>query len=101
LAGATPARKKVPFPGQSLLPSFKKETGESRTFWFSHRNNNAIRNGDWKLVKPNDGPWELYKIDEDRAETTDLAAQYPEKVKELKRQWSAEVEQMRQVRTLK
>jgi arylsulfatase A-like enzyme len=101
LAGATPARKKVPFPGQSLLPSFKKETGESRTFWFSHRNNNAIRNGDWKLVKPNDGPWELYNLKSDRAETENLAAQYPERVEDLKKQWEGEVEQFRQVRKLK
>jgi arylsulfatase len=101
LAGATPAKKKVPFPGQSLRPTFKEDTGESRTLWFSHRNNEALRNGDWKLVKPNDGPWELYNLKEDRAETNDLAAQYPEKVKALKKQWNAQIEQMRQVRKLK
>lgn len=98
LAGATPAKKKVPFPGQSLLPSFKKDTGEPRTLWFSHRNNEALRNGDWKLVKPNDGPWELYNLKSDRAETTDVAAHYPEKVKELEKQWEAQVEQFRKVR---
>ena len=101
LAGATPAKKKVPFPGQSLRPTFKGDRGESRTLWFSHRNNEALRNGDWKLVKPNDGPWELYNLKEDRAETNDLVAQYPEKVKALKKQWESQIEQMRQVRKLK
>jgi arylsulfatase len=101
LAGATPAKKKVPFPGQSLLPSFEEDTGEPRTLWFSHRNNEALRNGDWKLVKPNDGPWELYNLKSDRAETTDLAAQYPEKVEELEKQWEAQIEQFRKVKKLK
>ena len=101
LAGATPAKKKVPFPGQSLLPTFKEDTDESRTLWFSHRSNEALRNGDWKLVKPNDGPWELYNLKEDRAETNDLVAQYPEKVEALEKQWEAQIEQMRQVRKLK
>jgi arylsulfatase len=101
LAGATPAKKKVPFPGQSLLPSFEEDTGEPRTLWFSHRNNEALRNGDWKLVKPNDGPWELYNLKSDRAETTDLAAQYPEKVEELEKQWEAQIEQFRKARKLK
>jgi arylsulfatase A-like enzyme len=100
LAGATPAKKKVPFPGQSLLPTFKEDTGESRTLWFSHRNNEALRNGDWKLVKPNDGPWELYNLKEDRTETNDMAAQYPEKVEALKKQWNAQIGQFRQTRKL-
>lgn len=101
LAGVRLAKKKVPFPGKSLFPTFKKETGESRTFWFSHRNNEALRNGDWKLVKPNDGTWELYNMKSDRAETTNLAAHYPEKVKELKTEWHAQVEQFRQARKVK
>jgi arylsulfatase len=52
-------------------------------------------------VKPNDGPWELYNLKSDRAEATDLAAQFPEKVKELEKQWDAQVAQFRQVRKLK
>ncbi|NQU40527.1 MAG: arylsulfatase [Lentisphaerae bacterium] len=101
IAGVKTPKQKVPFPGHSLLPSFKKDTGDNRTFWWSHRGNNAIRNGDWKLVKSNDEPWELYNLKEDRAETNNLAAQYPEKVKELEKQWEAQVEQIRQARKLK
>ena len=100
-AGVETPEQKVQFPGHSLLPSFKKNTGDNRVLWWSHGGNNALRNRNWKLVKPNDGPWELYNLKSDRAETTDLAAQYPEKVEELTKQWEAQVEQMRQVRKLK
>jgi arylsulfatase A-like enzyme len=31
--------------------------------------------------------WELYHVDEDRAESTDLAKQYPEKLEALKKAW--------------
>lgn len=34
--------------------------------------------------------WQLYHIDEDRSESTDLAAKYPEKVKELQQVWMEE-----------
>jgi arylsulfatase len=101
LAGVKTPKQKVEFPGHSLVASFREEMDENRVLWFSHRRNNAIRNGDWKLVKTSEGPWELYNMESDRAETTNLAAQYPGKVKELTRQWEAQVEQMRQVRKLK
>ena len=55
---------------------------------------NAIREGDWKLISPlkvgmfledaGSGEWELYNLKEDIGETTNLAAQYPKKVKRLK-----------------
>jgi len=34
--------------------------------------------------------WQLYHVDEDRAEANDLAKQYPEKVEELKKLWLEE-----------
>ncbi|SDR99657.1 arylsulfatase [Pseudomonas oryzae] len=57
-----------------------------------------VRDGDWKLVAaraPHSGPplpdrpyaWKLYNLAEDRGETTDLSARYPQKVEELKAQW--------------
>jgi len=101
LAGVEPPKQRVPFPGHSLLPSFKKDTGDNRVLWWSHKGNQAIRARDWKLVKPNDGPWELYNLKEDRAETNNLVDQYPEKVRELEKQWEAQVAQIRQVRKLK
>jgi arylsulfatase A-like enzyme len=101
LASVKTPKQRVQFPGHSLLPSFKKDLGENRTFWWSHRGNHAVRNGNWKLVKSNNEPWELYNLKEDRAETNNLVDQYPEKIKELEKQWEAQVEQIRQVRKLK
>ncbi len=55
---------------------------------------NAICVGDWKLISPltvgwfledaGTGDWELYNLKEDLGETKNLAAQYPEKVQQLK-----------------
>ena len=36
--------------------------------------------------------WELYHVDQDRSESTDLASKYPEKVKELERLWLSEAQ---------
>ena len=101
LAGVETPKQRVPFPGHSLLPSFKMDTGDNRVLWWSHKGNHAVRNGNWKLVKTNEGNWELYNISEDRAETANLVDQYPEKVKELEKQWEAQVAQIRRVRKLK
>ena len=47
----------------------------------------AVRKGPWKLVRLNvrgENPvTELYNLDDDPGETTDLAARYPDKVSEL------------------
>jgi arylsulfatase len=101
LAGVERPGEKVEFPGRSLRPTFSKSSAGKRTLWWSHKGNYAIRDGDWKLVKTNEGKWELYHISEDRAETANLADQYPERVEELTRKWEAQVEQIRQVRKLK
>jgi arylsulfatase len=43
----------------------------------------AMREGRWKLISVRGGPWELYDMQTDRTELNDLAAELPEKVKEL------------------
>jgi arylsulfatase len=53
--------------------------------------NRAVRRGDWKLrwqVKPfGKGDWELFDLASDPAERKDLAAQHPEKVREMVALW--------------
>ena len=50
-----------------------------------------MRQGKWKLVSkysaPEEGRWELYDLDEDRSELTDLATQMPERVEEMAAMW--------------
>ncbi len=101
LAGVERSGETVAFPGRSLRPSFGESSGSKRRLWWSHKGNQAIRDGDWKLVKTSAGEWELYHISKDRAETANLADQYPEKVEELTKKWKAQVEQIRQVKKLK
>jgi arylsulfatase A-like enzyme len=46
----------------------------------------ALRYGDWKLVRDRDNlPWELYNLRDDPGETKDLASVNPDKLHELRR----------------
>lgn len=76
-----------PLPGKSLLPVLTGSTQQVQRgeplFW-ERAGNRAVRKGKWKLVSiyPNT-KWELYDMDKDIGETTDLAAQHPAVVREL------------------
>jgi len=48
--------------------------------WEHHRNE----------FDPDRAPWELYKVDEDFSQANDLAAQYPQKLRELQDRWWVE-----------
>ena len=78
--------------GVSLLPLLNGEKiAERPLFWhYPHYGNQGgepssiIRDGDWKLIHYyEDGRNELYNLETDLQETTDLAQNYPAKVKEL------------------
>ena len=71
--------------------------------WWLHEGNRALRVGDWKLVaaspslrgrgagaaqQETPGAWELFNLAEDRAETNNLAAKLPDKVRELEQLWT-------------
>jgi arylsulfatase len=76
-------------PGMSLVPDFARDGMVKHDYlWWNHNGNRAIRVGDWKLVDDHKKPWELFDLSRDRSETRDLAAEHPEKVKELERQWN-------------
>ena len=77
-----------PLPGKSLVPVFAKDhTVQHDFFWWNHDGNRAIRIGDWKLVADHAKPWELFDLSKDRSETKNLAASYPDKVKEMEQAW--------------
>ncbi len=89
LAGARyPADKLAPA-GRSLVPALRGEAAGSRTIFFEHEGNRAVREGQWKLVALAKGPWELYDMSRDRVELHDLAAQQPDRVKQMAAQWDA------------
>ncbi len=95
LAGASyPAEfngeKIKPLEGVSLAPAFAgRPLARKQPLFWEHESNRAVRDGKWKLVAMEDKPWELYDVTTDRTEMRDLAAQQPEKVKELAAAWDA------------
>lgn len=68
--------------GESLVPLFSakyrldlktSENRKNRYFFWEYKGNAAVRYGNWKLVFPKNGQrWELYNLNSDRMETTDL-----------------------------
>jgi arylsulfatase A-like enzyme len=70
--------------GQSILPLLggKPLTRAGALYW-ENQHNAAVLAGDWKLVHRFYREPSLYRPAEDPGEDRDLAAQYPDKVKEL------------------
>lgn len=99
--GAYPAalgdRRPLPLDGRSLVPIFRGEALAPReTLAWRVPQHRVLRSGDWKIVSKGDStPWELYRLATDGTETTDLAGQHPDVVKQLAEQWQAWAESCR------
>lgn len=79
--------------GVSYLPTLLGKNNEQRNheylYWeFNEKQGprQALRMGDWKLVKYDQQDYELYDLGKDVQEKRDLAAQYPEIVNQMKTQ---------------
>jgi arylsulfatase len=75
--------------GKSLLPVLRGQQREAHDHlcWYLY-GNRAVRQGNWKLVwGVTAKKWELYDMEADRTETTDLAAKKPELVERLSALW--------------
>ena len=85
-------------PGKSLLSAFAADVEIERThLWWFHERNRAVRVGKLKLVAANGEAWELYDLTTDRAESKNLAAEHPEKVKELEAVWDQQLKTLSDV----
>lgn len=96
LAGVNPAapppgQPAKPLDGRSLVPVLSGKTRTPHPFLaWEHRGNRGLREGDWKLVwSKRVGKWELYRLDQDRAERHDLSARYPAVQKRLLARYAA------------
>jgi arylsulfatase len=74
----------TPLEGRSLAPVFDGRQREPHhaIFW-EHEGNRAVRQGKWKLVSRSPGAWELYDMEADRTELTDLAAREPDRMRDM------------------
>lgn len=85
--------KPLEMDGHSLAGGIRgKSVPEHESLFFDHAKGSALRYGDWKLVRENDGrkKWELYDLRNDPTESSNLANEMPEKVKKLEAIWKAE-----------
>ena len=75
---------------QSILPLVRGEgewRGERILYW-EHENGKAIRVGDWKMTALRNGGWQLFDLKNDYSETNNVAAEHPDKVREMKALWN-------------
>jgi arylsulfatase len=85
-------------PGRSLVPALARDEHIARdSLWWLHEGHRAVRVGDWKLVAAKGEPWALYDLRTDRAEQHNLAAQLPEKVRELEQVWQRQTDDFTQL----
>jgi arylsulfatase len=77
----------LPLEGESLVPSFSSAYGGRGPLFWEHEGNAAVRIGKWKLVRKYPEPWELYDMEIDRTEMHDLAAQHPQRVRDMLEQY--------------
>jgi len=86
IAGARPADYPK-LDGESLLPLLQRTGSLARKHVFLYRSYEgqyaAVRSGKWKLIAYRSGKAELYDLERDLSESTDLASKHPEQVKQL------------------
>ncbi len=74
-----------PIDGVNLLPYMTAQNSRPphHVLFWRMRNNRAVRKGNWKLVLAGTRPAQLFDLSKDIGETTDLAAQKAEVVRDL------------------
>ena len=83
-----------PMEGVNLIPALHgKSLGREAALGFEHHGNLALRDGRYKIVsayrKDRDRDWELFDMEADRTELTDLSNELPQKKQELVAKWQA------------
>jgi arylsulfatase A-like enzyme len=90
LAAVAGAKTPAECAGVNMSPMFAGRFVDRGPLFWEHEGSRAVRDGKWKLtaVYPT-GKWELYDIEADRTEQSDLAPKYPDRVKHMISQWEA------------
>ncbi|KAF0180894.1 MAG: N-acetylgalactosamine-6-sulfatase [Limisphaerales bacterium] len=75
--------------GLNLLPLLRSEAPPpARPLFWRMGRQAAMRDGDWKLLRTGDQPWQLFNLATDPAEQTNLAAAQPAVVEQLAAAWA-------------
>lgn len=78
--------------GKNLLPAMQGKPMPPRVLGFEHEKARGLMDGQWKLVMskrmPTTPEWELYNIDTDRTESKNVAAENPQVVAKLTKEWN-------------
>ena len=94
LAQVTPATGTLQ-DGMSLAPVLRGEgLAENRPLYFEHGSGAGIRQGKWKASKlaRHDSEWQLFDLETDPGETTNLAQSKPDELRQLVDAWVAWME---------
>lgn len=80
----------LPKESRSLTPLLNgnKQWDDERTLFWEHENGKAVRVGNWKMTALRNGGWQLFDLSKDLSETNNIAPEYPDKVKELRKLWN-------------
>ena len=91
LAELTGAKAPAETDGLSILPELigAKAAGQKQQehefLYWEYRSQVAVRIGHWKAIQPkNAAPWELYDLEKDISETTNVADQHPDILRRMK-----------------
>ena len=90
--------EQIPVAGRSILATFADPDAPARrTQYFEFRGNRAVTDGRWRAltvhpcgVAYEDDDWELFDLEADFSEATNLAAANPGKLSEMKALWDSE-----------
>jgi arylsulfatase len=94
LAGAKvpetfPGRELTPLAGTSLAPVIAGGDLKARPpIHLLFAADRGLRDGDWKIVSFKSEPWGLYNLRTDRTELHNVAAQHPDIVQRMVKQWT-------------
>lgn len=85
-------RSLEPLYGSSILPvlldpDLPEYAIHDEIFWSFQQTGKGLVKGDWKISSINDGPWRLYNVRMDPAESRNLALTNPEVLEELSSRW--------------